>query len=142
PLGRRMVRNGLYAYALCQAWGSDPAQFAGPNGSSFLAAVGRWRGDEQDVYAQLITEHLGVPDGFAGSGSLPYGERTLNWSFTVDTPCYRVIVLDSRTRRVYQEPKAAPGILSDAAIAEQVTSVSANAGHEVTLVVAQTPILG
>ncbi len=138
PLGRRIVRNGLYAYALCQAWGSDPEQFAGPNGASFLGVVDRWHGDERDADAELITKHLGVPDGFEGSGSLPRAECTLHWHFTVDTPCYRVIVLDSRTRRVYQEPKAAPGILSDEAMAEQVVG----AGHEVTLVVAQTPILG
>jgi hypothetical protein len=138
PLGRRIVRNALYAYALCQAWGSDPEQFAGPNGASFLAAVNRWHGDEDGADAELIAEHLGVPDGFAGSGSLPRTERTLRWHFTIDTPCYRMIVLDSRTRRVYHDPKAAPGLLSDEAIAEQVVG----AGREVTLVVAQTPILG
>lgn len=138
PLGRRIVRNALYAYALCQAWGNDPEQFAGPNGASLLGAIARWHGDEEDADAQLIVEHLGVPDGFAGSGSLPRTARALRWHFTVDTPCYRMIVLDSRTRRVYHDPKAAPGLLCDEAIAEQVVGM----GSEVTLVVAQTPILG
>ncbi len=145
PLGRRILRNALYAYALCQAWGNDPEQFAGPNGRSFLDVVDRWRGDadngEDDADAALLTEHLGIPEEFAGGGTLPRTERALRWHYTVETPAYRMHVLDARTRRVYDHPDAAPGLLSEEAMAEQIGDPLPG-DTRLTLLVAQTPVLG
>ena len=143
PLGRRVIRNGLFAYALCQAWGSDPDQFAAGNGASFLAAVDVWRGDETNASAALLAEQLGVPDGFSGHGTLPRTARTLRWHYTVEGPSFRTLVLDARTRRLYDSPTAAPGLLAPEAVTEQIGlhAVAADAAR-VTLVVAQTPMLG
>src|SRR5947209_20289316 len=49
PLGRRIVRNGLLAYALFQAWGNTPQQFAEQSGMALLNAVDTWRGDASDA---------------------------------------------------------------------------------------------
>lgn len=145
PLGRRIVRNGLYAYALCQAWGNDPAQFDGPNGRAFLETVDRWHGDEEDkeqgADAGLMDEYLGLPDEFSGKGTLPRSERALRWYFTVETRAYRALVLDTRTRRVYDQPHAAPGLLSDEAMAEQIGDPITNDAR-LTLLVSPTPALG
>jgi hypothetical protein len=145
PLGRRIIRNGLYAYALCQAWGNDPEQFDAPNGRVFLETVDRWRGGEQDIDksedAALLEEYLALPDDFPGRGTLPRGELALHWNFTVETPAYRMLVLDSRTRRVYDQPHAAPGLLSDEAMAEQIGD-PASADARLTLLVSPTPALG
>ncbi|HST88901.1 MAG TPA: hypothetical protein VLJ14_11020, partial [Ktedonobacterales bacterium] len=144
PLGRRVIRNGLFAYALCQAWGSDPDQFAAGNGAAFLDAVDTWRGDETDATAALIAEHLGVPDGFSGRGTLPRTPRTLRWHYTVEAPSFRTLVLDARTRRLYDSPTAAPGLLAPEAVVEQIAAhaVSSPDARRVTLVVAPTPVLG
>jgi hypothetical protein len=145
PLGRRIVRNALYSYALCQAWGNDPDQFDGPNGRSFLAVVDRWRGDgagaEDSADAALLAAHLGLPDAFSGQGTLPRTDRALRWHFTVETPAYHMLVLDERTRRVYDQPHAAPGLLSEEALAEQIGDPTPGDAR-LTLLVAQTPVLG
>ncbi|HEU5349040.1 MAG TPA: hypothetical protein VFU63_10565, partial [Ktedonobacterales bacterium] len=145
PLGRRIIRNALYAYALCQAWGNDPAQFDGPNGQSFLAAANRWRGNEDSNDAALLAEHLALPEAFSGTGMLPRGEQALRWHFTVDTPAYRVIALDTRTRRIYDHPHAAPGLISEEAQAEQIGSpgdTPIQDSGRLTLLVSPTPVLG
>ena len=145
PLGRRIVCNALYSYALCQAWGNDPDQFEGANGQSFLAMVDRWRPDEAGAQdsadAALLAAHLGLPDAFSGEGTLPRTDRALRWHFTVETPAYRMIVLDERTRRVYDQPHAAPGLLSEEAMAEQIGEPIPGDAR-LTLLVAQTPVLG
>jgi hypothetical protein len=46
PLGRRIIRNGLLAFAVFQSWGNDPDQFDGPVGTKLLDALGSWDGDE------------------------------------------------------------------------------------------------
>jgi hypothetical protein len=144
-LGRRILRNALCSYALCQAWGNDPDQFDAPNGQSFLALMDRWRGDEVSADdskdAGLLEAYLGLPDAFSGEGTLPRTDRALRWHFTVATPAYRMIVLDERTRRVYDDPHAAPGLLSEEAMAEQIGDPIPGDGR-LTLLVAQTPVLG
>jgi hypothetical protein len=146
PLGRRIVRNGLFAYAFFQAWGNDPEQFAGEAGAALLAATDLWRGDEADPrHADEIERRLGMPASFLGAGELEHPAGALRWPFQVDTPAYRVLVLDERTRRTYATPKAAPGLLSPSAIEEQVERRARPADlptPEVTIIVAQTPVLG
>ncbi|MGZ3714322.1 MAG: hypothetical protein ACXVA4_02785 [Ktedonobacterales bacterium] len=138
PLGRRIVRNGLFAYALCQAWGNDPAQFAGANGSALLATIDAWRGDEADVSAGLIAELLGLPVGFSGQGELLHSPHALHWHYRIERPGYSVIVLDTRTRREYPRPDLPPGLLSPSALAEQIPPSKA----EITIVISPTPALG
>lgn len=145
PLGRRILRNGLYAYALCQAWGNDPEQFGRPNGQSFLALVDRWRGDEAGVEegadAALLAEYLALPEEFSGMGTLPRSERALHWHYTVETPAYRMHVLDERTRRIYETPSAAPGLLCEEAMETQI-GAPIPGDQRLTMLVAQTPVLG
>jgi hypothetical protein len=140
PLGRRVVRNALLAYAFFQAWGNDPAQFEAPDGAAFLAAVDGWRGDEDAPEAGAIAEHLGLPEPFAGRGELRRSARALRWDYTLEAPHYRVCVLDTRTRRAYASPDAPPGLLSPAALREQLAPTPAPAA--LTLVVSPTPVLG
>ncbi len=137
-LGRRIVRNGLFAYALCQAWGNDPAQFAGASGAALLAAIDAWQGSENDAAASLIAELLGLPDGFSGEGELPHTPRALRWHYRVERRGYTVMVLDTRTRREYPHPTLPPRLLSPSALVEQIRPGSA----EMTIVVSATPVLG
>lgn len=141
PLGRRIVRNALLAYALFQAWGNTPEQFDAPKGKSLLEAVDAWRGDETDSKADAISEFIGMPAPFGGTGQLQRSEKALHWHYTLPCPRYHVIVLDTRTERTYPSPGAFPGLLSKSALTEQVTR-SANKQAEVTLLVSATPVLG
>ena len=140
-LGRRIVRNGLLAYALFQAWGNTPDQFDEPHGTALLDAVNAWRGDESDRQATDIGKLVGLPASFAGSGELQRSEQALRWNYTFSGPHYHVIVLDTRTQRIYLTPDAFPGLLSPRAIAAQVVA-AAHEDAEITLMVSATPVLG
>jgi hypothetical protein len=141
PLGRQIVRNGLLAYALFQAWGNTPQQFEESNGLALLDAVDRWRGDASDACVAIIEELLGLPSTFSGSGPLPRSPHALHWYHTFDGPRYEVILMDSRTQRFYRSPHDFPGLLSHDAIHEQVLANS-HANAEVTIIISATPVLG
>jgi hypothetical protein len=138
PLGRRIIRNALLTYALFQGWGNDPAQFAGPNGVRFLKAVDTWQGNEEASQAQVIEEALGIPTAFTGTGELPRSPQALHWHYALAGPGYRIMVLDTRTRRIYGRPSSPPGLLSPQAMAEQLVDYDPN----LTIVISATPILG
>src|SRR5204862_1401081 len=75
PLGRRVIRNALLAYALFQAWGNTPDQFDAPPGRALLDAVEAWRREPAETHEETIAEILGLPASFGGRGTLPRGAR-------------------------------------------------------------------
>ena len=135
PLGRRLVMNALAAYAVFQAWGNTPDQFADadadvdadsdsdrrPPGRRLLDALTRWRGlgdGDADIERLLgipavadITAH-DPPQLVAPAGAI-------DWFYRVTTPGYEVLVLDGRTQRAYPGASEVdrPALLSDAAMA-------------------------
>jgi hypothetical protein len=141
PLGRRIVRNGLLAYALFQAWGNTPQQFAEQSGTALLNAVDAWRGDASDGRVETIEELIGLPTAFSGSGELPRSPRALHWHHTYEGPRYQVILMDTRTRRIYHSPHDFPGLLSRDAMHMQI-AVAAYQDAEVTIIISATPVLG
>jgi hypothetical protein len=139
PLGRRLVQNALASYAVFQAWGNEPAQFAPDQpGGHLLAALGAWRGAE-DATADAIRARLGLP------ASRPLAP--LRWDYQVDAPRYQTIVLDTRTQRGYRAGgtgRAAPALLSPEAMDRQLTSRLTARPHpvELTVVVSAAPVFG
>src|SRR5262249_27699680 len=71
PLGRRVVQNGLLAYAIFQAWGNTPEQFAaGKPGDALLEAARAWvaaQGLNPNI-DQQIARLVGVPGTLSSSG--------------------------------------------------------------------------
>lgn len=141
PYGRRIVRNGLLAYALFEAWGNTPQQFAEPNGLALLHAVDTWRGKAFDTNVELIEEIIGLPTAFSGSGELPRSPRALHWHHTYDGASYQIMLLDTRTQRLYRSPHDFPGLLSPAAMDRQITA-TARKDAEVTIIISATTVLG
>src|SRR5713226_9056637 len=141
PLGRRIVRNGLLAYALFQAWGNTPDQFEEPNGLALLEALESWRGDESEAREETIATSLGLPDSFGGSGVLPQTGQALRWHYTYSGPRYHLIVLDTRTHRLYRSPSEFPGLLAPDAIEQQLVAARREEA-EVTLIISAAPVLG
>lgn len=84
PLGRAILRNGLMAYTVCQAWGNDPRAFTRPDLSIFdplgglpqpapgtpVWAVKDTEPDELTNDGKLLKL---THDAFAGSGPFPAG---------------------------------------------------------------------
>ena len=142
PLGRRIVQNGLLAYALCQAWGNTPEQFtSGQPGEKFLQALQQWSesaGTDASAW-ETMGQYLGVPDIEAETG-LPKlkqdgavlilnrnnsdGTPTLTWHYSVRSFKHEVIVLDTRTWRGFpmgeDQAIAPPMLLSPTAFDQQI----------------------
>ena len=140
-LGHRILRNALLAYALFQAWGNTPDQFEQSHGEAFLAALDAWRGDEAGGQAETISTMLGLPDSFAGRGELPHVEQAFKWHYTYAGPRYLVIVMDTRTQRLYRSPGAFPGLLSPRALNTQVVAMTRE-DADVTIMISATPVIG
>src|SRR3989440_7881355 len=140
-LGRRIVRNGLLAYALFQAWGNTPDQFDEPDGAALLEAIDDWRGDESERQADHIAALIGLPAPFDGKGTLSSSAQALRWHYTYSGPRFQVIVLDTRTHRFYLAPDAFPALLSHQAVETQVVAQT-HEDAEVTFLVSATPVFG
>ncbi len=141
PPGRRVIRNALLAYTLFQAWGNTPEQFEEGSGAAFLQAMASWRGDESDSRVKTLECSIGLPAAFDGSGELQRSEHSLQWHYTVSGPRYEIIVMDTRTQRIYHSPDEFPGLLSPNAISTQVVA-AARQDVDVTLMISPTPVLG
>ncbi|MGZ3647279.1 MAG: hypothetical protein ACXVCM_25900 [Ktedonobacteraceae bacterium] len=141
PLGRRVIRNALLAYTLFQAWGNTPEQFDEGSGAAFLQAMTTWRGDESDPRVKTLECSIGMPSTFAGRGELQHWEQALHWHYTFSGPRYQIIVMDTRTQRLYRSPDEFPGLLSPSAMNTQVVA-AARKDVDVTLVISATPVLG
>lgn len=168
PLGRRVVQNGLLAYALFQAWGNTPSQFQpGQVGATLLQAATDWSASAGSnlIASATIARCLGLPptDPLTGLPQMQMDEdvlilahdpQSLNWHYTIRTTCYEVIVLDTRTWRGYpadQAPTVAPPMLLSPTAFErqirvplQVTDRLIQAGEsaiQLTLVIAPTNLV-
>lgn len=115
PLGRRVVQNGLLAYAIFQAWGNTPEQFVlGKSGDKLLSAAKAWSaaaGKNPTAEAE-IGKYLGIPPLDPQTGKprwqrdgnvliLARDPQALAWNYTVRSSKHEAIVLDTRTWRGY-----------------------------------------
>ena len=161
-LGRRVVLNGLVAYALFQAWGNTPERFdafqpGGLAGENLLTAAAAWStarglapaGSAGETALAGLTEGVGLAPALTATDAAfvrPAG--AVAWHYRVAPPgrAYEVVVLDSRTMRAYDPavPAFAPaGLLSPDAFTLQLDSLPPPpAGDGVTIVVAPAPVFG
>ncbi|WP_329101017.1 hypothetical protein OG792_19900 [Micromonospora sp. NBC_01699] len=127
PLGRRIVRNALAAYALFQSWGNDPARFAesgpaGEPGREMLAALGGWLGAPNPTDDLRLCTRLGLPTGVDADGRMLRPTGALVYHFTVTWPKYQLIALDTRTWREFPTGTKPGGLLlADQPLNEMLT---------------------
>ena len=155
PLGRRVVQNGLSAYALALEWGNQPAQFMArvgeqpPSGLRILTALANWRpidaASSEAPADQHLLRVLGIPES---ADSLPVEDGTQRlqpasdahrWYYQLVAPGYDILVLDGRSRRsfpggILDEPE----ILSEQTVVEQIPAAT----DRVTIVVIAVPVVG
>lgn len=145
PLGRRVIRNGLTAFALFQAWGNTPKQFENEKpGGKLLSLLQQWRGEPSDLLAS-IDMRLGVPDwaDVEEEWRLPASSEAISWHYSVRNPSCDILVLDTRTKRGFPggEAESAPALLSDEALDFQIAEVNRSPGSDLTLVLSAVPYL-
>jgi hypothetical protein len=157
-LGRRIVRNALIAYAVFQAWGNTPGQFDTTASSTLggqlltlLAAGKEMTDDVTTSSASGVSALVGMPTALADtSPALVRPSMSLTWHYRWGPPGwpYEVIVLDCRTVRRYGDGLIQPPQLLDDGTAPSgnpdqfAAQLGTPATSGVTLVVAQTPVLG
>ncbi len=136
-LGQAVVRNALIAGVMFQAWGNDPAAWSGDHEALLdaierLFPVGAVAGPD-DAASVEINTLLGL-----NPGAVP----KFDFSYTLDGPTHRIVVLDTRTRREYRTPQSPPGLLSSASLDEQLPAGPLPSGIEVLIVISPAPVLG
>jgi hypothetical protein len=143
PFLQRIVRNALIAFAAFQAWGNDPARFAtGTAGRKLLNAA-----NPNTSSADNVFETPDCVDGLLGLGdfnaSLPPSEKQpMLWHWAIDPALYdyRILALDTRTRRNYDD-NSGTGLLQPMAM-EQQLPVPPSGDLKVTFVLSPAPVLG
>ncbi|HTH49491.1 MAG TPA: hypothetical protein VMB21_18390 [Candidatus Limnocylindria bacterium] len=143
PLGMRIIRNGLTAYALCQHWGNAPEQFetnaalpfnppagvaflqsfatAAANPGAFDTAVKQAVGLHTPAEMLARSQKTGLPFAVYHDEGLraktPDGwvdSSSLIFNYSVETPAYQLIVTDSRTGRSFPRGLLQPPDLIEA----------------------------
>ena len=146
PLGRAAIRNGLLAYAVFQAWGNTPEQFApGAPGRELLDLIAAWTA--AGGAPSLETERLlSIPRSEdLRQSELRHSARALDWHYSVHGPedGYQLLVLDSRTMRGFPgESTDCSELISRAGIETQVSQLLTARPDGVVVVVSSTPVLG
>lgn len=149
-LGRRVMLNGLSAYAVFQAWGNTPNYFdinndEGQKGHELLTALSDWiKANTKNAEKEaLIAKRVNLPFSeteitklvnAARNGKIPISKEAVKWHFNLKHPKYEVLFTDARTQRSFPGKRFQPSEhLSEEAILEQVELTDAE--PEFTLVV-------
>jgi hypothetical protein len=103
-LARRVIQNGLVAYALCQHWGNVPEDFetgaTTPPGAALLALLDRKSVTDyvnKSTQIQKITGVRTKPDWRDADPA------SLTYNYTLEADAYQVIVTDTRTWRAFPD---------------------------------------
>lgn len=136
PLGVTILRNTLLAFTLFQAWGNTPQRYASGDHATLLSLVPQLSGGAAFPDA-AVANQIDTLFGFDGAVS------RLRWDFTVPTGPTQTAVLDTRKRRSFVGRFNPPGLLSSAALDEQLSaSLAPTPGAELLFVVSPAPVLG
>lgn len=153
-ISRRVISNGLLAYAIFQAWGNTPWQFAedsaGEVGRKLLHAAGQWNGTDSHTALSEIQLLVGLnqPEDVITKKKLVNPAGALQWNYylgaNVNGPPIEIIVLDTRTWRGFPQGKKGPAaLIADEEALERQIPLKPPPGKEgITVVISPTPVLG
>ena len=139
-LGRRIIGNALSAYAVFQAWGNDPlGEFSPPQPGgqllSTLEVVGTLDGpsykEGNGAYDQVRALTRVVPSSTSGG---------VKWDYWFERGNYRVIAIDSRTRRDFTH-EAQADLMPPTELDRQIAGCL-QTSKALTLVVSPLPVFG
>jgi len=152
PLGVDIIRHGLMAFTLMQGWGNDPLRWAAGVEAELLHQIATWLAATpaaRRTGADRLHELLGLP--FAPpADAVPTFRPLVQFSYRIEGPCHRVIVLDGRTRRRFPtrtgqaggiDYEGPTGLFGDSPMAAVLPDPPAN-DTRLTLVVTGVPVLG
>jgi hypothetical protein len=146
-LGRRVVQNGLTAYALCQHWGNAPDQFDQSNsalaGGRLLTFLDHVNASTYGANDPQIQTYLGIhawnlQQNHTDNGVF-HDSLSLTYNYVINTLGYVVIVTDTRTWRSYPDgDNTSPTLLPLDQLAAQISSAPPVTADQALLVVITT----
>jgi hypothetical protein len=160
-LGQTILRNGLLAYGLFQAWGNDPLYFAGRQpgqpavtdtpGTQMLEDAARFfmddSGHSQNGPDMSAVGRLNKLFNLRNNQITPVEER-VRWHYRVGGHGYEVLCLDIRTFRGFKGPRVAPQLMTPEAIRDQIPADpiysygTPPTNQGITFVISGMPVLG
>ena len=115
PLGRRVIQNGLVAYALCQHWGNLPESFEKPTAGSSTqpppgaALLDLLDGKNANDYANKAVDIQNIVGVRNQPDQRIPDPRSLIYNYTIEATAYQIIVTDTRSWRTYPDGDNATG---------------------------------
>lgn len=157
--GRYIVTNGLMAYTLFQGWGNRPDYFkSGTFGRDLLLNIEEWYSQvvaagatgtlktlRKDITDRILPEI--VPDTnstFPNSDGFRLSSG-IDWHYSMDCGSYNVIVIDTRTKRGFENNRKSPAaLISSESLKEQIPHPQYQSNHSLnpTILVSPAPVLG
>ncbi|MBE7172624.1 MAG: hypothetical protein INR73_18740 [Williamsia sp.] len=155
-LGETIIRNGLLAYALFQAWGNDPKAWSdktpgndapGKLLESIPAYVQLFKplSDEELVNRNKdLAQYAPITAAFRKALGFDESDKPpVKWNCSLRIGAAKVFVLDTRTRRDFSAGQdAPPNLLRKEALIEQIPDNAMPIGTELAFVVSGAPVLG
>ncbi len=101
-LARRVIQNGLVAYALCQHWGNVPEDFEKATfpGAMLLSRLDGKNADDYSNNSADIQNIVGVRTHPEHRDADP---KSFTYNYTIEAAKYQVIVTDTRTWRTFPD---------------------------------------
>ena len=121
-LARRVIQNGLVAYALCQHWGNVPEAFdkgtsTAPAGFNLLSKLDGKNAADYTNNSSEIQKIVGVRSAPDHRDTDP---GSLTYNYTLEGTTYQVIVTDTRTWRTFPDGDNATGHFLPAVPSDQL----------------------
>lgn len=146
-LGRRIIQNGLSAYAMFQACGNTPEIFSdfSSKESQIMASLNGLA--YASSYDKTVWDYLGTlilpttAPVTSSSDEVMKLTGGADWYYYLDFDYYQVIILNSRTQRGYNAKGHAKLLCSDALVS-QFSQVSTDPKYKFTILVAPAPVIG
>ena len=138
-MSKRIIQNGLTAFAVFQAWGNTPQLFSSGKGLDILNEVQAINTDGPNQGKFTALAELVLPELSSDGRKLQKKHASnVDWNFHIDFDAFRLIVLDTRTMRGYSKDESPPELIHSSYINEQVVTDGAN----YSIVVSPAPVFG
>lgn len=166
PSGRAIIRNGMAAYAIFQDWGNTPEAYETP--PDVTPPAQPEKRPKYDLRISISSAfdktNATAPNSefpsnkFNGVTQMetilglinPDAENVAHWHYKVPTGPVHTLVLDTRTRRFFERPMSAPGLINSDGLkvkpgespALQIPEADSLPAAELVIVVSPAPVLG
>lgn len=147
-IAERVITNALTAFAIFQAWGNTPVRFMGQDakGHALLESAENWninRGSDQNTF-QWMRELVGLYDWTTGRPARQSdieSNKRLIYDFILSWSTHRVVVLDTRTWRVFPSGRETVELIDGSVLDMQLGAINPSDNRPV-FVVSPAPIFG